>query len=385
MRNVFLLTLLFTFTSWHAQSNECVQDGTFIEEITKGIDKDDLDNEEVSIAQLIKARSATKEQLACLENAINRVVSELEVSTVKQQDNKSLIDVQSKDIAAISSSINDINKDIVEVTKHSKKLEELININKLSAEKELLSLQENIDTVSVSLKNELLKLAQSLDNRTTALNRDIKRLEGLIENTIADLTKLSNDTSGNVLRLDDYIVHLVIAIAVTLVLLIISFFVSRVFTVKKGESILENLNVFKQDVQLNIVNADKKLAEILELLSSNISAQKSSEEDHSLALKVADEIVRIEKNTSRMDAKTKGLKQLIASVKRIQDNFAANGYEIVEMLNQPYDERMKASVSFVQSDELETDKQLITKVIKPQVNYKGVAIQVAQIEVSVGE
>ena len=55
------------------------------------------------------------------------------------------------------------------------------------------------------------------------------------------------------------------------------------------------------------------------------------------------------------------------------------------MLNQPYDDRMKASVSFVTSDELEIDEQLITKVLKPQVNYKGSAIQVADIEVSVGE
>lgn len=65
--------------------------------------------------------------------------------------------------------------------------------------------------------------------------------------------------------------------------------------------------------------------------------------------------------------------------------YAANGYEILKMLNQPYDDRMKASVSFVPSDELETDEQIITKIIKPQVNFKGTMIQAAQIEVSVGE
>jgi vacuolar-type H+-ATPase subunit I/STV1 len=179
--------------------------------------------------------------------------------------------------------------------------------------------------------------------------------------------------------------YIVAAIGITAFLLLVSFFASRLFTVNKEKSILDTLNIFKQDVESNILNADKKLAELLELLSNNISSQKSSEEDHSLALKVADEIVRIEKNTSRMDAKTKGLKQLIASVKRIQDNFAANGYEILKMLNQPYDDRMKASVSFVPSDELETDEQIITKIIKPQVNFKGTMIQAAQIEVSVGE
>jgi hypothetical protein len=55
------------------------------------------------------------------------------------------------------------------------------------------------------------------------------------------------------------------------------------------------------------------------------------------------------------------------------------------MLNQPYDERMKVSASFVPNDELETDEQIITKIIKPQVNYKGTMVQAAQIEVSIGE
>ena len=36
-----------------------------------------------------------------------------------------------------------------------------------------------------------------------------------------------------------------------------------------------------------------------------------------------------------MDEGTKGLKQLSASVKRIEDNFVANGYEMPELLNKP--------------------------------------------------
>ena len=67
--------------------------------------------------------------------------------------------------------------------------------------------------------------------------------------------------------------------------------------------------------------------------------------DHSLALKVADEIIRIQKNLSRMDENTKGLKQLNSSVKRIQDNFASNGYELVDMLGKEYKEGMKVTSS----------------------------------------
>ncbi|MFT7120690.1 MAG: hypothetical protein ACJAZ9_000866 [Neolewinella sp.] len=110
-----------------------------------------------------------------------------------------------------------------------------------------------------------------------------------------------------------------------------------------------------------------------------------SKPNHSLAIKVANEVVRIQKNIGRMDEGTKGLKQLAKSVERIVDNYVANGYEIVDMLGQEYKDGTKAIVTFVTDEELEPGKQVITRVIKPQINYEKVMIQTAQIEVSVGE
>jgi len=86
-----------------------------------------------------------------------------------------------------------------------------------------------------------------------------------------------------------------------------------------------------------------------------------------------------------MDEGTRGLNQLSASVKRIQDNFAANGYEIVEMLGKPYDEGMKVIANFIPDEDLKAGEQIITRIIKPQVNFNGEMIQSAQIEVSLGE
>jgi hypothetical protein len=142
----------------------------------------------------------------------------------------------------------------------------------------------------------------------------------------------------------------------------------------------------KKEIEEESIGLDNKLISLVESqLSIEGSKESSSGEiDHSLALKVADEIVRIQKNTSRLDPKIKGLKQLVASVKRIQDNFSSNGYEIVEMLGQPYDEGMNASVNFISDEDLNENEQIITKIIKPQVNYQGVMIQAAQIEVSQG-
>jgi hypothetical protein len=124
------------------------------------------------------------------------------------------------------------------------------------------------------------------------------------------------------------------------------------------------------------------------LSKQSVSAPTTTDDgeiDHSLTLKVADEIVKIEMNLSRMDESIKGYKQLSRGVQRIKDNFKANDYEIVDMLGKPYQAGMKAAVTFVTDDTLEPGQQIISRIIKPQVNYKQVMIQAAQIEVSQAE
>jgi hypothetical protein len=138
------------------------------------------------------------------------------------------------------------------------------------------------------------------------------------------------------------------------------------------------------------VKLDSKLVEVLTKQLEVIKTEqpKGSEiktEDHSLVLKVADRLTAMETNHYRMDPKTKGLKQLVRAVKSIKENYLASGYEIVEMIGQEYKDGVNATVNFIQSDEIEIGKKVITKIIKPQVNFNGKMIQAAQIEVSVGE
>lgn len=109
---------------------------------------------------------------------------------------------------------------------------------------------------------------------------------------------------------------------------------------------------------------------------------KATAENHSLAIKVADEIVRIELNISRMAPDTKGLKQISRAVKRIKDNFLANGYEIVDMIGKPYNEGMKVIANFVQDEDLNPGEQIISGIVKPQINHNGKMIQAAQVTVS---
>ena len=143
------------------------------------------------------------------------------------------------------------------------------------------------------------------------------------------------------------------------------------------------LQVAQGKMQEESVKLDDKLLELFDRQIANAPKNEGNgKTDHSLALKVADEIVRIELNMSRMDSSIKGYKQLAKAVKRIKDNFKANGYEIVDMLGKPYNEGMKVIANFVVDEDLEEGKQIITGITKPQINYNGQMIQAAQITVS---
>jgi hypothetical protein len=135
---------------------------------------------------------------------------------------------------------------------------------------------------------------------------------------------------------------------------------------------------------------DNKLIDVLETQLKvqqeeikNKTTTTSEKSDHSLALKVADEIVRMHKNISKMDSNIKGLKPLEKGIERIQANFAANGYEMINLLNQDYDERINCDViNFTTEEALPKGKRIINAIIKPQINYNGVLIQRAQVDVS---
>lgn len=252
--------------------------------------------------------------------------------------------------------------------------------------------KNTIDALSSqSIKQEKIidSLSQLIKTNSDSIVNNSKELETKIEETgqktSAEISELDSNVNKNFL-------YWIIA---TLGMLLLGG-LTYLFLGKR-------INSSKIDVEAQIKNTKKSLEEegvkldnkLIEILETQLKLKQeenkknetpsSEEADHSLALKVADEIIRIQKNLSRMDEGTKGLKQLNSSVTRIQDNFAASGYELVEMIGKEYDEGMKVVANFTPSEDLKTGEQIITRIIKPQVNFNGKMIQAAQIEVSVGE
>lgn len=230
-----------------------------------------------------------------------------------------------------------------------------------------------------SLKKEMGHQVQVTDSIAQKFDSEIMNTNDMLEGTASQLLDIS-------------FVYFIIGICCILILAVIAFILHYLLRKKinksssaidKIKSAQNSLETAQKAMQEESVKLDNKL---VDLLDKQVTLQPqdvgNDQPDHSLALKVADEIVRIETNLSRMDESVKGYKQLKKAVERIRTNFLANGYEIVEMLGKPYNEGMKVVANFVSDDTLAEGEQKITGIIKPQINFKGKMIQSAQIIVS---
>ncbi|MEQ8561827.1 MAG: hypothetical protein RID18_09990 [Cytophagales bacterium] len=276
------------------------------------------------------------------------------------------------------------------------------NVEKQKLEIEELTSKVNSQQTTINQQRNSLN---EITTKSTRLESTVDSLGSLIEtnrsniNTIADdlgtkIQETGEQAETRILELGGDVeknrLYWIIATLVTLLLgaLMYLFLGKRI---KSSQTDVETqIRNTKKSLEEESLKLDNKLIEVLETQlkvqqeeSKNQPIATNEKADHSLALKVADEIVRMQKNISRMDADIKGLKPLEKGIERIQANFAANGYEMVNLLNNEYDERMNIDViNFVEDDTLESGKKIISKIIKPQVNFNGILIQRAQVEVS---
>jgi len=262
-------------------------------------------------------------------------------------------------------------------------LENKLKLNKNNTNRNSSSITSAVNNID-SLIKESLGLKKEI-----GLNSDELSLANKQMNTIA------NEANSKMSSLDDKFTSKsflsFLLLAFSFVVAVILFFLLRKKLSDNTTKFDDQLETTRKSIHEEHMKLDQKLIEMFE---SQLKLQKqereidkspNKNEDHTLALKVADEIIRMQKNIDNMPEETKGLKQLSKAIQRIQDSFKVNGYEIVEMLGKTYKEGMKAAASILPDENLKKGEQIISRIIKPQVNYNGKMIQSAEIEVSIGE
>lgn len=108
------------------------------------------------------------------------------------------------------------------------------------------------------------------------------------------------------------------------------------------------------------------------------------ETNNSLAFKVADEITRMRQRLASMPADINGITQLLKSLDRLEEELNLLEYEMPVLLNTTFDDGMTVKARFIPSESMKPGEKIITKIIKPQINYKGQLVQIGEVEVSIG-
>ena len=242
---------------------------------------------------------------------------------------------------------------------------------------------------TLAKENEAQRLAiDSLQDKCKSLEEaqstDREKINGKIDAT-------DNNVRTNQDLLQSRTLYGVIVVIVVLaIIVVIAYRLAK--RIKSGNSTIgdvrkaqDALQVAQTKMQEESVKLDNQLLAIVQkqLDASVPSASKTTgEPDHSLVVKLADEIARIETNLSKMDKSVRGYKQLVQAKDRMINNVRANGYEIISLLGQEYNDGIQFPARFVPDESLPEGKRIITGMTKMQVNYNGKMIQPAEIVVS---
>ena len=159
--------------------------------------------------------------------------------------------------------------------------------------------------------------AKDLDSLRANQQQQTENVKTLADKVGADISDANRKIDNNVSTLSKSINSRTwlgaLGILIAIGLLACTYYILRkkissgASTIDKIRSAQEGLETAQKAMQEESVKLDSKLVELLDKKIEATPASVANEQtDHTLALKVADEIVRIETNLSRMDTSVKG-------------------------------------------------------------------------------
>lgn len=285
------------------------------------------------------------------------------------------------------------------------KFGELENLNK-----QVLEQLNQIKAESLKQQKALISKINEKDEQhqlqIKTLNDDLKVLETKLQDsikahtqTVEELNQLNKTTTQATTTINESIftrtIAALIGLLLALGLIATSYFLLRRKQAQSTEDLSSQVKLALKNVRQteeNIVKSDIQLADRLHEVLIQLKEQakitpvlqQNNEPDHSLPLKLADEIHRMRKRLTALPEDTKGLKPLSKSLERLEDELSEQGYEIIDHTGMEFSENLSIQSRFIPSDDLEHDQSIISKVVTPQVNFKGVMIRMADVEVNVG-
>ena len=251
-----------------------------------------------------------------------------------------------------------------------KTADSLIMNNISEMEKKIYAVNDMVSELNDKLNSKIDSVSGKTDSLSAELRQTAQNIEKQLNDQKETLSSSISDVNNSFSM--KYIILIASVIAVFLLLMFLAKRKSN--NTNKSIKLLSDTQKMLKEQGAKI---DQQLLEILEKQMEAAAETKKSnaESDHSLPLKVADEIVRIQNNISRMDDTDKNVVRLNKALDRMKACFTAYGYEIVDMRGQEYTDNMPFEARFIPDDDIEQGKRIITGMDRLMVRYNGKMIQ----------
>ena len=277
--------------------------------------------------------------------------------------------------------------------------------------KEIPTIQKKLERQKIEIENQNLKLQkqtvliEGLSKKLENLNTSNENISKLTETNRTNITSIAEElgtkiqtteinAKESISKLDKDVEknrwYWIIGTLITLLLGGLVYWLLGKRITSSQTDVETQIRSTKKSLEEESLKLD---AQLLEIINSQLKIKETElankpeigEKDHSLVLKVADEVTKIQMNLDMMDKDIKGYKHLKKYSESILDNLKAYGYDIPQLIGMNYNSGMNMVATLEFDESLESGKQIIKRIIKPQVNFDGKMIQAAKVTVAFNE
>ncbi|MFX0139325.1 MAG: hypothetical protein ACFFDN_37135 [Candidatus Hodarchaeota archaeon] len=208
----------------------------------------------------------------------------------------------------------------------------------------------------------------STDKSISLLAGKIDSINSLVKNKMNEIKFIQSNSFSRLKTL--YIVNLLLIILLILAIIFILIY----FKKKRRFELNREKDKYYDNPSKQIDENKRDLAESF----------KDEEIDHSLSICVGTEIYRMRKRIGNMDAATKGLNALNNALMRLEEELKKQGYAINDITGQNYSDELTVKIiNSIVSEDVMPGKSIISKMVKPQIVYKGAVISHGEAEIAI--
>jgi hypothetical protein len=269
------------------------------------------------------------------------------------------------------------------------------DINRLTREITLLkSNQSALSNTNKELNQKTSELSLALDSIFFVVQENTLTIIQTADSLGIKITKTETTANQKYNELGDSIskstLYGVIALLFAILISIIVYFLLSKRQKTDKTEVIDQILKTKTVLEEEQIKLYSKITEIHQdqltlIKQERENTPKGVEPDHTLAKKVAEEMVKMQMNLAHMDKNVRGHRHLTIAVTNVYDNLKANGYEVTELLGKPDVDGRNMKRTKELDLNLKPGEQIISRVIKPEIYYNGNIIQHAEVIVSFNE